>query len=450
EEGYENTEQIAQMAKTLFSKITDKLGSQKPDPHSLQDLQICMELFLIKGPMHTIIQKELEKKVLALRKKLAQNIDVMRLDKQEESSPYILERLSARNDVYTADYPIKGELVRFFLAKENADPLISQLEKQVEAAHASKDKIAQQRKLDELQPKIEILEDMLGDRINFKSLRSAYVMARVSNLQKFFNWLKGLFAGKKGKLEETLWNKIRQETKKRSDKISKKKEAEKKKKVKKRSKPKVETAKENKKPPKEDQTPVDQTEATEEDNQNQVPEEVQKKLDKLASALDSMWISHLKTISLENYKPPSTKEVADVLDIPEDQVSVFMKKYTPEFKKRGIAYLNLRSTGEKVFITRHFFKKYARIITDIYDIIDQYEFQNPLRNEAGNRRMDFAHDLASYMHGKGVSEKKSSQLLKEYENVINGSMQRGQEVLSAARFIVKTAKNLEKGKSAFK
>ena len=61
--------------------------------------------------------------------------------------------------------------------------------------------------------------------------------------------------------------------------------------------------------------------------------------------------------------------------------------------------------------------------------------------------MDFAHDLASYMHGKGITERKASQLLKDYEMILDSTSARTQELMSAARFIVKTAKNMEGGQA---
>lgn len=173
-------------------------------------------------------------------------------------------------------------------------------------------------------------------------------------------------------------------------------------------------------------------------------DEIKVKVRHLSQAVPKMWSKYFTEISLHSYIPPQKDAGARFLKIRPDDFSLMVKQNTQIFIECGIVFMLLKKTFIQLILTRPVYKKYTQILTDIFDAIDIYDFNSPLRNNEGTRRMDFAHEIAEHLHAKGCKQKKDIQLLRDYQAVLDNPRGKSPEIMAIATFIVKLMKDTKK------
>ena len=289
---------------------------------------------------------------------------------------------------------------------------------------------------------------MIGDKLSFKNLRHGFLKSRISGFRRFIHAILSIFTRKKTSLEEKLWQKMTKSTSDEITKIHRTQKAEESKKLEERRKQKVRDImreKEDQRHRSEERARADEEEA----QQESLPpanEALAKELEKIkgvADKLPKLWWQFLENLSLENCYPPMKNEVAEILGEKPGELVLYLRKYSKSFKEKGIGYIILKRTGQQVYVNRTFLRRWGQLICDVYDAIDKYEFANKLRNEAGKKRMDFAHDLAAFLHGKGFKEKTVPQLAKEYATMAENATGKTPGQINVAQFIARLMKQVE-------
>ena len=174
-------------------------------------------------------------------------------------------------------------------------------------------------------------------------------------------------------------------------------------------------------------------------------EEFKKKVKKLADHITDLWSDYFTNLSLNSYIPPQRKLASKYLGIADDEFLVVMKQHTDVFREYGILYMPVKRAGYIILLNRPMYRKHAQTLCDICDAIDIYDFDNPVRDPSGTRRMDFAHEVAEHMHSKGCKQKKAPQLKKDYEAILENKAGKEPEIIAVAQFIVKLMREHAKG-----